>query len=66
MTITGRDVKWALIELFGLRSCIIKNGQVKNPSVVGTQCILHCMTLGSRSLPLKMNRALNLAIEVVN
>ena len=63
MTITGREVDDVAVWFV---ASFIKNIQVKNPSVVGTNCTLHHMALASRTLPLEMNGVFNLAITVVN
>ncbi|XP_064088411.1 zinc finger BED domain-containing protein 5-like [Macrobrachium nipponense] len=41
-------------------------GERKNPSTVGTHCILHREVLASRTLPAEMRDVLNVAIKVVN
>ena len=52
--------------MLGLRSGFVKRVKEKNPSVVGTHCIIHREALASRTMPPEMKDVLNLAIEVVN
>lgn len=52
--------------MFRLQSGFITRVKEKNPSVVGTHCILHREALASRTLPAEMKDVLNVAIKVVN
>ncbi|XP_066953245.1 protein FAM200A-like [Macrobrachium rosenbergii] len=52
--------------MLGLQSGFITRVKEKNPSAVGTHCILHREALASRTLPAEMRDVLNVAIKVVN
>ena len=52
--------------MLGLQSGFTTRVKEKNPSVVGTHCILHREALASRTLPAEMRDVLNVAIKVVN
>lgn len=52
--------------MIGLRSGFVKRVKEKNPSVIGTHCIIHREALASRTMPTKMKDVLNLSIDVVN
>ncbi|XP_076062406.1 protein FAM200C-like [Oratosquilla oratoria] len=50
----------------GLRSGFVTKVKERNPSIMGTHCILHREALGSRTLPVEMMDVLNVAIKIVN
>lgn len=52
--------------MLGLQSGLVTKVKEKNPSVIGTHCILHREALASRTLPAEVRDVLNLAIKVVN
>uniref|UniRef100_A0A0L8GAF4 HAT C-terminal dimerisation domain-containing protein n=1 Tax=Octopus bimaculoides TaxID=37653 RepID=A0A0L8GAF4_OCTBM len=53
--------------MLGLQSGFITSvKEKKNPSVVGTHCILHHEALASRTLPTEMRNVLNMAIKVAD
>ncbi|XP_066958824.1 protein FAM200C-like [Macrobrachium rosenbergii] len=52
--------------MLGLQSGFITRVKEKNPSAVGTHCILHREALASRTLPAEMSDVLNVAIKLVN
>ena len=52
--------------MLGLRSGFIARVKDKNPSVVGTHCVLHRETLASITLPFGLKNVLDAAVDVVN
>lgn len=50
--------------MLGSRSGFIKLAKDKNPSIIGSQCIIHRQALASKTLPQKLNATLKFSIKV--
>ena len=52
--------------MIGLKSGFLQRVKERNPSVIGTHCVLHREALASRTLSPKMKEVLDLSSEIVN
>lgn len=52
--------------MIGCRSGFVTLLKEKNPSIISTHCMIHRQALAAKTLPEEMNKALKLAIKIVN